>query len=55
MKQINEIKKGITLLCQRCEHRWIYNGTNPYICSCPHCRTTVTVNKKHYDFKGEIK
>ena len=42
---------GILLQCQRCDHKWNYKGTNPYICTCPHCRSTVTVNRK-LDLKG---
>jgi hypothetical protein len=42
---ITEIK-GIKLSCQRCHYSWTYNGKNPYVCACPYCRTSVTVNKK---------
>jgi late competence protein required for DNA uptake (superfamily II DNA/RNA helicase) len=48
MKLIQETVEndGRKLKCQRCEHEWTYKGSNPYICTCPYCRTTVTVNKK---------
>lgn len=39
-------KKGKKLKCQRCGYFWIYTGYNQFICSCPHCRTTVTINRK---------
>lgn len=42
-----EIKNGIPLLCQRCEHEWEYHGSNPYICSCPFCHTSVRIHKKN--------
>ncbi|HSF50933.1 MAG TPA: hypothetical protein VLA74_09260 [Nitrososphaeraceae archaeon] len=40
-------KEGKKLNCQRCGHFWIYTGLNQFICSCPHCRTTITINKKN--------
>ncbi|MGI9012487.1 MAG: hypothetical protein ACR2F1_15055, partial [Nitrososphaeraceae archaeon] len=46
MKLIQKEVIGILLLCQRCKHEWKYKGTNPYITTCPYCRTTVTVNRK---------
>ena len=47
MKLIQEtVENGRKLKCQRCEHEWTYKGSNPYICTCPYCRTAVTVNKK---------
>lgn len=39
-------KKGKKLNCQRCGHLWIYTGNNKFICSCPHCKTTITIKKK---------
>ena len=44
-KQKSEIKR-IKLSCQRCHYSWTYTGNNPYVCACPHCRTSVTVHKK---------
>jgi hypothetical protein len=40
------LTQQIKLICQRCQHEWNYKGKNCYVTSCPHCRTTVTVNKK---------
>jgi hypothetical protein len=37
---------GKKQVCQRCSHEWVYKGSNPYVCTCPFCRTTVTLNKK---------
>lgn len=39
-------KKGKKLNCQRCKYWWVYTGNNQFVCSCPHCRTTVTIKKK---------
>ncbi len=33
----------IEISCQRCGHMWIYKGTNRWVCTCPHCRTSVMV------------
>ena len=44
-KQKTEVK-GVRLSCQRCHYSWVYTGNNPYVCACPHCRTSVTVHKK---------
>ena len=51
-KQKTEVK-GIKLSCQRCHYSWTYNGNNPYVCACPHCRTSVTVHKKHDRIRAE--
>ena len=46
-KQKSSIEvKGVKLSCQRCHYNWAYTGNNPYVCACPHCRTSVTVHKK---------
>ena len=34
------------LHCQRCSHKWEYSGKNPYFTLCPHCRTTVRIDKR---------
>jgi len=39
-------KKGMEIQC-RCGHRWIYTGKNERYCSCPKCRTTITIKKKN--------
>src|SRR5215203_3257153 len=55
---MNLIEKETTgtkqVVCQRCNHEWMYKGTNPYICTCPFCRTTVTLNKKIIDHDSNI-
>ena len=48
MNTIQKEVSGIKQHCQRCCHEWIYTGTNPYVCTCPYCRTTVTINKKRF-------
>ena len=53
MKLVQKEVIGVTLLCQRCKHEWTYKGMNPYICTCPYCRTTVTVNRKRNLIKGD--
>lgn len=40
-------KKGIKQICRRCRHEWVYTGNNPFVCSCPYCRTTVTISRKN--------
>lgn len=47
MEVISKQKKGKVLKCHRCGHFWPYKGNNPFVCSCPHCKTTVSVNKKN--------
>ena len=37
-------KNGKYLQCRRCFHYWIYTGNNPYVTSCPKCKTSVLVN-----------
>lgn len=37
-------KNGKYLQCKRCYHYWIYTGNNPYVTSCPKCKTSVLVN-----------
>ena len=33
------------MLCGRCLHPWNYTGKNPYVATCPFCRTSVSVRK----------
>jgi PHP family Zn ribbon phosphoesterase len=33
------------VLCQRCGHQWTYKGTNPFVVTCPHCCTKVTLRR----------
>ena len=40
-------RKAIKLRCQRCHHEWYYTGNNRFICSCPFCKTSVTITKKN--------
>jgi hypothetical protein len=35
----------IPIQCGRCDHTWNYRGKNEYVTSCPHCRTTVMIQK----------
>lgn len=43
----NKSLKAILLACQRCGHNWKYHGTNRFVCSCPYCHTSVTMNKRN--------
>ncbi len=43
-------KKGIKKICHRCGHTWIYTGQSKFFCSCPKCRTSITINKKRKIF-----
>jgi hypothetical protein len=43
---IIEQKKAMSLICQRCSHSWDYTGKNPYVATCPFCRTNVSVKKQ---------
>jgi len=29
------------MICRRCGHVWSYKGANSFVCSCPHCRTSL--------------
>lgn len=42
----NEKKDPTPLRCKRCSHTWQYSGTNPYVATCPHCRTQLTKRKQ---------
>lgn len=44
LNQLN--KKGINLICSRCNYAWIYIGKNSYYATCPHCLTKVKVIKE---------
>jgi len=39
-------KQGLKIECRRCRHDWIYTGQNHFYCSCPKCKTTITINPK---------
>lgn len=39
-------RKGIKIECN-CGREWIYTGKNERYCSCPKCRTTITIEKKN--------
>jgi hypothetical protein len=36
----------IPMVCGRCSHAWNYTGKNPYLATCPFCRTKLSI-KKH--------
>jgi hypothetical protein len=40
-----EEKRGTGLKCQRCNWEWIYTGRNPYVATCPFCRTNISIRK----------
>ena len=33
-------------VCQRCGHKWNYQGKASFFTSCPRCKTSVNVRKK---------
>ena len=35
----------INLICQKCNHSWVYKGKSDYYTSCPRCKTSVKVKK----------
>ncbi|HSF51979.1 MAG TPA: hypothetical protein VLA74_14570 [Nitrososphaeraceae archaeon] len=39
-------KQGLKMNCHRCGHDWIYTGQNLFFCSCPKCKTTITIMSK---------
>jgi len=49
----NERKGPTPLRCKRCSHTWQYSGTNPYVATCPHCRTTVSIQKHRVSQTGQ--
>jgi hypothetical protein len=38
-------KKAISLVCHRCSWKWNYTGKNPYVATCPFCRTNISIRK----------
>ncbi len=40
------VKFAREIECKRCKYKWFYMGANQSFCSCPSCRTTVTINFK---------
>jgi DNA-directed RNA polymerase subunit RPC12/RpoP len=45
MLKANETSNFTRLRCQRCKKIWDYHGNNPYVASCPHCCTRVSIKK----------
>jgi len=39
------IQKPVTVTCKRCDYVWEYNGNNPYVATCSHCKTTISLKK----------
>jgi hypothetical protein len=35
----------VELQCHRCDYRWTYSGRNMYKATCPHCSTSIAVQK----------
>jgi hypothetical protein len=33
------------MTCSRCKHSWNYTGKNPYVATCPFCRTKLSISK----------
>jgi DNA-directed RNA polymerase subunit RPC12/RpoP len=44
--RITEERFVTPMTCGRCEHTWNYSGKNPYVATCPYCRTKLSI-KKH--------
>ena len=40
------VKLAQEIECKRCKYKWFYTGASQFFCSCPSCRTTVTINFK---------
>jgi hypothetical protein len=38
-------KKVTPLVCHRCSWKWNYTGKNPYVATCPFCRTNISIRK----------
>jgi hypothetical protein len=38
-------KKATPLVCHRCSWKWNYTGKNPYVATCPFCRTNISIRK----------
>jgi ribosomal protein L37E len=38
-------KKATALVCHRCSWKWNYTGKNPYVATCPFCRTNISIRK----------
>lgn len=45
MPTLTSQKNVIPIACHRCGHIWSYTGNNEYIASCPHCKTTLMIQK----------
>ena len=43
---MNNNKQEIFLNCKRCCHEWTYRGSNKWIASCPHCKTSIYLVKQ---------
>lgn len=43
-------KIGIEIICKRCGRQWIYTGKSKFVCCCPSCKTTITLNRKIKNF-----
>lgn len=35
------------MVCKRCSHTWNYTGNNPYVATCPLCRTKLSIKKNN--------
>jgi hypothetical protein len=31
--------------CKRCKYEWDYNGKSEWYCSCPRCKTQISIRK----------
>jgi hypothetical protein len=43
--RITEERFVTPMVCGRCEHTWNYSGKNPYVATCPYCRTKLSISK----------
>jgi tRNA(Ile2) C34 agmatinyltransferase TiaS len=48
-------KQGLKIECHRCRHDWIYTGQNHFCCSCPRCKTTITITTKRKKTRDLLK
>ncbi len=44
-KLAGAIVEFIELQCHRCEYKWNYSGKNKFKATCPHCATSIAVQK----------
>lgn len=41
------------ITCKRCSYSWQYGGKSIFVCSCPRCKTTISLNSNKKKTSGE--